>query len=189
MYAVTSSDVCWSHLSGMPFCPCSQISHSSWLLLYQAFSAPPGNHDCTKSYGWSLLMVWVIHCFAFYHSHDTSSRVSVSHAPLLHRVHHLPAGDYQFHPQLFSQCLCFMFITSIPYRRAFYWIICLWFYPYLFCFYCTVYTLKTKIPIFGLLPLMERFHLFLKWIYSIALNENILQTELCISFANSFFGG
>lgn len=155
----------------MPFCPWSQMSQSS-----RSFCTRPLLHLTGILTGWSLLMAWVIHGLAFCHSHHTFCRASVSRSPLPQRSSPFSIWRFSFLPPTLSACLFHVYYSNLLQQS----IMLGGFIPYSFCFYCTAYTLKTKIPIFGFLPL--GFSCFSKLIYSIALNQNILQTELCISF-------
>lgn len=109
------------------------------------------------------------------------------HILLLHRgLHHFPAGGFQFHPQLFLAVFVSCFLQQSPTAEHYAW----WFYCLfvLFLLYCLYFK---DIDSYLWIPSShgEVSVVFLRLIYSIALNQTILQTELCISFTNSFFGG
>lgn len=110
---VTTSYVCWSHLSRIPFCPWSQMPCSSSFLLYQACSAPPGNPVLMVGSPIALLSITA----------TTPPPEYQCPMILFHRfLHHFPAGDYQLHPHFFHRvCLFHVYYIS----RALYWIICL----------------------------------------------------------------
>lgn len=128
MYAVTSSYV-RSLLSKMPFCPWSQMAHPS-----RSFCIRPSLHLLRVLTGWSLLMAWVIHDFAFCHSHPTSCKASLSRSPLHRGLHHFPAGGFQLHPQLFLAVFVSRFFQQPPAAEHYAW----WFsYLFvLFLLYC-----------------------------------------------------
>lgn len=150
MYAVTSS-YGRSLFSKMSFCPWFQMPHSSW-----SFCTRPLLHLLGILTGCYLLMAWVTPGFAFSHSHHTSCRASVSRSPLPQRSSPFSSWRFSVPPPTLTPCLFHVYYSNLLQQS----IMLGGFTPYLLCFYCAAYTLKTKIPIFGSLFFMEMFRLF-----------------------------
>lgn len=127
------------------------MSHSS-----RSFCIRPLLHLLGILTGCSLLMAWVIHGFAFCHNHHASCRASVSCSLLPQTSSPFSSWRFSVPPQTLSPCLFHVYYSNLLQPSM----VLGGFTPYLLCFYCAAYTLKTKIPIFGSLPLMERFQLF-----------------------------
>lgn len=177
----TSSYVLKTHPK-VPFCPWSQMSQSSRFLSYQVFSEPPGKpvwriagHCSLSRTSFALHSITAIMCLL------QSISVTCSSSTEVFIMYEISTS--------ISNCglFCIYYINHIWQSIIMSYIT--GFTPYLFCFYCTVYTLKTTISIFEFLPPMKSFNSFKINLFHCSESKNILQTEFVWSFANSFFEG